>query len=89
MSCGSNDTETRNIMRVRGRKADCVWGEGVLGTTRDVISKPCLKRERIYFRPALNPPFCQYKKAVCDLEAVKTRNPIPQLPSTHHCLFFL
>jgi len=27
MSCGSNDTETRNIMGVRGRKADCVWGE--------------------------------------------------------------
>jgi len=24
MSCGSNDTETRNIMEVRGRKADCV-----------------------------------------------------------------
>ena len=24
MSCGSNDTETWNIMGVRGRKADCV-----------------------------------------------------------------
>jgi len=63
MSCGSNDTETGNIMGVRGRKADCVcvcvWeGERVPGTTRDVISKPCLKRERIYFHPTLNPPFC-------------------------------
>jgi hypothetical protein len=28
MSCGSNDTETRNIMRVRGRKADWVCGGG-------------------------------------------------------------
>jgi len=37
----------------------CVWeGERVPGTTRDVISKPCLKRERIYFHPTLNPPFC-------------------------------
>lgn len=35
----------------------CV-GVGVLGTTRDIISKPCQKRERrIYFHPTLDLPF--------------------------------
>lgn len=28
MGCESNDTETRNIMRVRRRKEDCVVGGG-------------------------------------------------------------